>query len=112
MGVLQVGFGVAAELDDVVLLVHDHAGGCVAGEQDPVRFPGQLLAEAGFRRHRPALRRLSTARPGSAEPQAGRGGAGPLEVDPVLLVHGREESSAVLAVSDVPRSRAPEVSRA
>ena len=29
--------------------------------------------------------------PVSAEPEKGRGGAGALEVDPVLLVHGREE---------------------
>ena len=37
--VLQEGIRVAAELQDVEALVHDHAGRAVADEEEPVGFP-------------------------------------------------------------------------
>ncbi len=91
VGVLQVGFGLATELDDVVLLVHDHARWCVPGQEDPVRLPGQLLGKAGLRGHRPDALLFSTLLRGAAETEDGRSGGGPPGVDPVLPVHGREE---------------------
>ena len=77
MGVLEVRIGLATKPDDVVLLVHDHARRCVPGQQDPVRFPGQLLAWAGlaasgcgWRRSRPSSL-SATASPKTAGAEVG-----------------------------------------
>jgi hypothetical protein len=91
VGVLQVGIGLAPKLDDVVLLVHDHARRGVPGEEDPICFPGALLAWPRRGGQRPGLLPLSTVRNGADQTQSDGSGSRSLGIDAVLPVHGGEE---------------------
>jgi hypothetical protein len=86
VGVLEQGGRVPSELDDVQVVVHQHPGRTVAGEQDPVGLPlpvrRRLLARRGRLRRRLPVR--------SHDP-VGRGGhARLLRVDPPIVLQRHE----------------------